>query len=114
MREAASLQEEQCNGQDHASIVENADVMPVLEGADGGSVQNTNIISDQGNAEHGSPRSRNGEDSKVQATSSDVGDDLVGALPGRWMVMNCQIAFRRKALNGRFLPKNSLPYNQRA
>jgi hypothetical protein len=81
MQEASSLQEEQCNGQGHASIVENADFMPVLEGADGGSVQNTNIISDQGNAEHGSPRSGDGEDSKVQATSSDVGDDPVGPLP---------------------------------
>ncbi|XP_047082668.1 uncharacterized protein LOC124693241 isoform X2 [Lolium rigidum] len=89
MKEPSSLQEEQCNGQGHASIVENADFMPVLEGAHGGSVQNTNIISDQGNVEHGSPRSGDGEDSKVQATSSDVGDDPVGPLPRRWMSRNC-------------------------
>jgi hypothetical protein len=50
MQEAARLEEEQCNGQGHGSTIENADVVPVLEGADGGSVQNSNIISDQGNS----------------------------------------------------------------
>jgi hypothetical protein len=55
MQEAARLEEEQCNGQDHGSTIENADVVPVLEGADGGSVQNSNIISDQGNSEHRLP-----------------------------------------------------------
>lgn len=47
-------QEEQCNGQGPAteepSVVENADVVPVLEDADDRSVQNISI-SEQGNSD---------------------------------------------------------------
>lgn len=84
--EAARVQEEQCNGQGPAtaepSAAENADAVPVLEDADGGSVQNISSISEQGNSEHGSREPVDGEDSTVQAISSDVGGDPVGAQPG--------------------------------
>ncbi|XP_044975600.1 uncharacterized protein LOC123443332 [Hordeum vulgare subsp. vulgare] len=78
-------QEEQCNGQGPAaeepSVMENADVVPVLDDADDRSVQNISI-SEQGNLDHGSPRTGDGEDSTVKATNSDVGGDLIGAQPG--------------------------------
>uniref|UniRef100_A0ACD5Z229 Uncharacterized protein n=1 Tax=Avena sativa TaxID=4498 RepID=A0ACD5Z229_AVESA len=84
--EAARVQEEQCNGQGSATVepsaAENADAVPVLEDADGGSVQNISSTSEQGNLEHGSPGPGDGEDSTVQATSSDVVGDPVGAQTG--------------------------------
>ncbi|KAI4963681.1 hypothetical protein ZWY2020_011210 [Hordeum vulgare] len=84
-RAIAMSQEEQCNGQGPAteepSIVENADVVPVLEGADDRGVQNISII-EQGNLDHGSPGPGDGEDSAVKATNSDVGVDLIGAQLG--------------------------------
>ncbi|KAM3295515.1 hypothetical protein ACQJBY_038041 [Aegilops geniculata] len=83
--EATMSQEEQCNGQGPAteepSVVDNADVVPVLEDADDRSVQNISI-SEQGNLDHGSPGQGDGDDSAVQATSLDVGGDLIGAQPG--------------------------------
>ncbi|CAM0946888.1 unnamed protein product [Alopecurus aequalis] len=84
--EEATLQEEQCNGQGPATAeptaAENADAVPVPEDAEGGSVQNISSISEQGNSEHGRPGPVDGDDSTVQATSSDVGGDPVGAQPG--------------------------------
>ncbi|KAM3240006.1 hypothetical protein ACQJBY_053596 [Aegilops geniculata] len=83
--EATMSQEEQCNGQGPAteepSVVDNADVVPVLEDADDRSVQNISI-SEQGNLDHGSPGQGDDDDSAVQATSLDVGGDLIGAQPG--------------------------------
>ena len=81
MQEAGRVQEEQCNGQE-PSAAENVDAVPVLEDADGGSVQNISGISEQGNSERGIPGPADGEDSTLQATSSDVGGDPVGAQPG--------------------------------
>ncbi|XP_047078738.1 centromere protein F [Lolium rigidum] len=80
--EAARVQEEQCNGQGPATVAENADVVPVLEDAGSGSVENTSSVSEQGNPEHGGPGPGDGQDSAVQATSSDSGADPVGAQPG--------------------------------
>ncbi|XP_044957841.1 uncharacterized protein LOC123408870 [Hordeum vulgare subsp. vulgare] len=78
-------QEEQCNGHwpavEEPSVMENADVVPVLDDADDRSVQNISI-SEQGNLDHGSPRPGDGEDSAVKATNSDVGGDHIGAQPG--------------------------------
>lgn len=78
-------QEEQCNGHwpaaEEPSVMENADVVPVLDDADDRSVQNISI-SEQGNLDHGSPGPGDGEDSAVKATNSDVGGDLIGAQPG--------------------------------
>ena len=86
MQEAGRVQEEQCNGQGPAtaepSAAENVDAVPVLEDVDGGSVQNISGISEQGNSERGIPGPVDGEDSTLQATSSDVGGDPVGAQPG--------------------------------
>ncbi|KAI5006300.1 hypothetical protein ZWY2020_033543 [Hordeum vulgare] len=85
MQDATMSQEEQCNGQGPAaeepSVMENADVVPVLDDADDRSVQNISI-SEQGNLDYGSPRTGDGEDSTVKATNSDVGGDLIGAQPG--------------------------------
>ncbi|KQJ93309.1 golgin subfamily A member 4 [Brachypodium distachyon] len=82
--EAAKSHEEQCNGQGpdtaEPSTVENPDVTPVLENVDGCDVQNIGI-SEQGGSEHNSSRPGDGEESVVQASSSDVGFNLVGAQP---------------------------------
>ncbi|EEC72485.1 hypothetical protein OsI_05851 [Oryza sativa Indica Group] len=86
MQEAARSQVEQCNGQGpdtaESCDVDNADVLPVQEGGDGGGNAQDVGVSEHGSLEHVNPGPGDGEGATIPVTGADGSGLLIeGAQP---------------------------------